>query len=100
MDDQRSTCDPQTIVWSLSMPDYEWITDEIFTVSEFLSTAECAHYIQLAESLGFDEAPLSTAFGPQYVPEVRNNQRVLLDDAQLAGELWDRGRDFIPLRKR
>src|SRR5690606_19914719 len=39
----------------LTMPTYHSITDQIFTVSQFFLTEECEAYIQLAESIGFEE---------------------------------------------
>src|SRR5262249_16648404 len=60
---------------------------------------ECAAQIALAESLGFGDAPINTAFGPQRRPEVRNNSRVMLDDEQLAADLWRRIQDYVPNRR-
>lgn len=79
------------------MPDYNWITDEIFTVSDFLTPAECTTCIQLAEATGFSDAPINTAFGPQLRQDVRNNTRVMINDHVRAGQLWQRSIDYIPL---
>ena len=78
------------------MPEYNWITDEIFTVSDFFTAAECDAYIQLAESIGFTDAPINTTFGQQIRRDVRNNTRVMLDDADRASELWNRAEVFVP----
>lgn len=80
------------------MPEFNWISEEIFTVEQFLSVDECRQYIALAESLGFDAAPINTALGPVLASEVRNNSRVMLDDSQRAELLWSRLRDYVPLR--
>jgi hypothetical protein len=78
------------------MPEYNYITDQIFTVSEFFTPEECNAYIDLAESIGFDDAPINTAFGPQIRKDVRNNTRVMLDDQAHADDLWSRIPDYIP----
>lgn len=78
------------------MPEYNFITDQIFTVSDFFTAEECDAYIELAESQGFDDAPINTAFGPQIRKDVRNNTRVILDDEIRAAELWSRIPDYIP----
>ena len=78
------------------MTAYTWIADDIFTVAEFFTPAACAAYIDLAESLGFGDAPINTAFGPQLRKDVRNNSRVMLDDPARAGELWRQCEAFVP----
>lgn len=78
------------------MAEYNWITEEIFTVENFFTPAECAACIDLAESLGFGDAPINTAFGPQMRKDVRNNSRVMLDDSERAAELWQRCEVFVP----
>ena len=78
-------------------PEYEWITDQIFTVRNFFSTAECQHFIALAEQEGFGDAPINTAFGAQVRKDVRNNLRVMIDDVSLAEALWSRSSQFVPM---
>lgn len=78
------------------MPEYNYITDQIFTVSEFFPPNECDSYIDLAESIGFEDAPINTSFGPQIRKDVRNNTRVVLDDQDRANELWSRIPDYVP----
>jgi len=80
------------------MPEYEWITHKIFVVREFFTPEECRAAIDRAEATGFGQAPIHTAFGPQIRTDVRNNSRVMIDDPQLAAALWERCRDYIPLR--
>jgi hypothetical protein len=78
------------------MPEYNWITDEIFTLDDFLSGDECDSYIQWAESLGFGDAPINGTFGPQIRKDVRNNSRVMIDDVLRAEDLWRRTEPFVP----
>jgi predicted 2-oxoglutarate/Fe(II)-dependent dioxygenase YbiX len=78
------------------MPEYEFISDEIFTVSDFLSAPECDGYIAFSESRGFGDAPINTSFGPAVVKDVRNNSRVIVDHPSLAQLLWERARVYVP----
>lgn len=80
------------------MPEYNYLTEQIFTVGEFFTAEVCADYIALAESIGFDAAPINTSFGPQIRSDVRSNTRVILDDLSRANELWKRIGDYIPHR--
>ena len=59
-----------------------------FTVEVVLSHAECIQWIELGESIGFEAAPIKTAFGFEMVPGVRNNTRVMFDDPPRAEGLW------------
>jgi predicted 2-oxoglutarate/Fe(II)-dependent dioxygenase YbiX len=80
------------------MSEYQWISDDIFTVSGFCGDSECDGYIQLGESLGFGDAPINTFFGPGMAKDVRNNSRVLLDDPGRAQLIWERARLYVPER--
>lgn len=78
------------------MQDLRYYSDEAFTVTEFFSPEECQTYIQLSEKLGYDRAPINSSLGPAFRPDIRNNQRVMLDDTQLAAQLWARATDWTP----
>jgi predicted 2-oxoglutarate/Fe(II)-dependent dioxygenase YbiX len=81
--------------WHMGEPD--WLTDEIFTVMEFLDPDECRRLIELSEALGYEEALISTPDGYVEVEEVRNNERVIVDDPELAEALWELIEDCVPL---
>jgi hypothetical protein len=72
--------------------------DDLFVVHNFLSPEECAHYIALSESIGYGEAPITTTAGFVMRKDIRNNDRVILDDPQIASALWERLRPFFPER--
>ena len=78
--------------------EYTCISDEIFTVNEFLSADECETYITLAEQIGFSAAPINTFNGPQVHNDVRNNTRAMLDDPAVSGDLWNRISQYVPDR--
>jgi prolyl 4-hydroxylase len=80
------------------MPEFEWITDQIFAIRDFFSPEDCQAHVAKAEASGFDAAPINGAFGPELRPEVRNNSRVIIDDAELAATLWERVQVYVPLR--
>lgn len=72
------------------------IDDDIFTVSEVFDRDECSHLIARAESLGFEAASVRTSSGSQMMTHIRNNDRVVFDDVNLAGEMWERIRTCLP----
>jgi hypothetical protein len=80
------------------MPEYHYITADIFTVSDFLSPGECQQWIAAAEAAGFGDAPINTLFGPEYFKSIRNNERVMLDQPDAAQKLWLAAKDYIPGR--
>ncbi|MEO8703774.1 MAG: 2OG-Fe(II) oxygenase [Kofleriaceae bacterium] len=72
------------------------VPELVFTVENFLDPEECARYIAISESGGFDDAPISTSQGPMMRPEIRNNARVVVDDTALAAALWPRLAPHVP----
>ncbi|MBD2344926.1 prolyl hydroxylase family protein [Anabaena subtropica] len=72
------------------------LNNEIFTLDNILLPQECAEYINLTESIGYTKAPINTIRGVQIRPDIRNNERVILDDHQRAFDLWQRVSDYIP----
>jgi hypothetical protein len=69
---------------------------DIFVIHDFLSPAECENYITLSESAGYGDAPINTMSGPMIRKEIRNNDRVIIDDQDLAAKLWQRLEPFMP----
>jgi hypothetical protein len=78
------------------MPEADWLTEEVVVVAEFHSPAECADYIALSESLGYEDALLTSPSGPVRRTDIRNNERVIVDDPDLAAKLWERAEDLVP----
>ena len=70
--------------------------NEIFTLDNILSPEECAEYIALTENIGYTDAPINTIRGFEIRPDIRNNQRVILDDQERAFDLWQRVSNYIP----
>src|SRR5688500_890807 len=72
------------------------VAEGIFTIPEFLSPEECAEYIALSEGIGYEAATLATADGAKLQPEIRNNNRVILDDVEFVRKLWARATLHVP----
>ncbi|MDJ0910975.1 MAG: 2OG-Fe(II) oxygenase [Woeseiaceae bacterium] len=68
---------------------------DAFAIVDFLSTEECDRMVVRAEDAGFSEAPIDGTSGPIVDSRVRNNSRVVFDDAELATDLWQRCEAFI-----
>lgn len=77
----------------------------MYTIDRLLSPAECKEAIDHAEGIGFAEAPITIGPGRFVMRrDIRNNTRVMLDDAARAAALYPRleGRlpspvdDFVP----
>lgn len=73
------------------------IPERIFTISNLLSPEECAEYISLTEKIGYTPAGL-TVGQDEYMmaPQVRNNDRLILDDEKRAADLWHRIAEYVP----
>ncbi len=80
------------------------VPDQIFTVSNILSPEECADYIALTEKIGYTAAGLTIGQDKYFMaPNVRSNDRVILDDEERAADLWRRIADYpssVSLRNR
>ena len=70
--------------------------DWVFVIHDFLSADECAAHILAAETVGFRTAPINSSAGVVMREDVRNNERVMLDDIDLADRLYDRARPLLP----
>jgi predicted 2-oxoglutarate/Fe(II)-dependent dioxygenase YbiX len=71
-----------------------WFEDYVFEIENFMPGDQCAQLIAHAERIGFDEATIHTAVGHVVKKHVRNNDRVISDDADLAAELWALARPY------
>lgn len=69
-----------------------------WTIPGVLDAAECRAAIARIEALGPVDAPITTAQGFVMRPDVRNNQRVVFDDLELAAKLYARVSASIPRR--
>ncbi|GAA4023409.1 hypothetical protein GCM10022409_04070 [Hymenobacter glaciei] len=72
------------------------LSDSIFEITDFLSSAECSELIARSEQLGYAEAGVATGAGSQLIKGIRNNFRLEYSDAALADALWLRAQPFLP----
>jgi len=68
----------------------------VWTIPGVMSAAECRDEIARIEQLGPAAAPISTSAGFVMRPDVRNNERVMFDDAPLAQRLFSRIQGALP----
>ena len=71
-------------------------SDKVFLINNFFSPKECEELIIRSEDVGFGAAPVTTFDGPQLLPDVRSNTRVMVDDPELAALIYERARPFLP----
>jgi prolyl 4-hydroxylase len=65
-------------------------------VHDFLDLDACAALKARIAAYGPQAAPVSMAHGAVMRPEIRNNDRVIFDDVDLAASLFERARPFLP----
>lgn len=70
--------------------------EDVFTVRKFLSPQDCKDLIEKSESMGYEAATVNTSGGHHLMLDLRNNTRVILDDAAAAARLWEKARKFVP----
>jgi predicted 2-oxoglutarate/Fe(II)-dependent dioxygenase YbiX len=76
----------------------DWSAPLVFTIAEVFGAAVCEAVIARTERSGFDAAPITTAAGFVMRPDIRNNERVMFDDVELAAELFAQIGDALPDR--
>lgn len=84
------------VIFQISMGKIVEIDEDAFLIEEFLTNKECVKYIEITEKNGYVESPVIFN-GLQIVDrEIRNNERVIIDDFEMAGMLWSKAIRFIP----
>ncbi|AFY94056.1 prolyl hydroxylase family protein [Chamaesiphon minutus] len=72
------------------------IDDGIFTIDSVFSPGECQSLIDRAEAIGFEAATVRTTDGPMMMTNIRNNDRVMMEDPALASQMWQRIQHLLP----
>jgi predicted 2-oxoglutarate/Fe(II)-dependent dioxygenase YbiX len=73
------------------------VENGIVCIRNVLSAAECEALIARAEAAGFEPATINTRSGAKRDERTRDNDRVIMDDAALASDLWKRVADQVPV---
>ena len=72
------------------------IGQKLFLIDDFLSAQECEQFIAQSEQSGYEEATITGAGGVAVLSnEVRNNERLILDDEALAARFYQRVRPLL-----
>jgi hypothetical protein len=66
--------------------------DKVVVIHGFLSGEECAALIRRSEDLRYEPGTVSDIV----IEEIRNNERVLVDDLSLAADLFHRAEPLLP----
>lgn len=74
------------------------LTDFIFTIDNFWSAELCNDYILKSEAIGYEPATVETEKGQRVIETVRNNNRIIFTDFELANNLWERLEPLAPAR--
>ena len=69
---------------------------EIKLITDFLEPDQCELIINRANKMKYDEAPINTLSGAEVFSELRNNNRVMFDDYDLAGDLFQKISLYLP----
>jgi prolyl 4-hydroxylase len=66
--------------------------DKVLVIHDFLSREECAALIRRSEDLAYEPGTVADVV----IEQVRNNERVLIDDRSLAVDLYHRAESLLP----
>ena len=70
-------------------------TEHISVVENFWTSERCDEFISKSESIGYEPAMVQTESGQKLVEHVRNNQRILFTDFELAENIWNDIKNFV-----
>lgn len=69
---------------------------DIYLIDNFWSFEASQDFIAKSEKIGYEAATIQTERGARLVESVRNNNRVIYKDVELANELWEILRPYAP----
>ena len=70
-------------------------TEHIIEIENFWSAEKCDEFIAHSEGIGYEPAKIQTETGQKVVESVRNNQRILFNDLDLAADIWNDIKKFV-----
>lgn len=70
--------------------------NDIFTIDNFWSKQECEAFISKSEAIGYELATVTTEKGQKVIEEVRNNNRLIYIDRELADQIWQDLKMVLP----
>ncbi|MGU3374587.1 2OG-Fe(II) oxygenase [Chryseobacterium sp. M5A1_1a] len=69
---------------------------QIFLIEDFLTEAECNNYIALSQEKVFEEAKINVGGRQLMSKGIRNNDRLMIFDNNLADDLFRKAAEFLP----
>ena len=72
------------------------VGETIWTIPGFLAPEECRAMIERYEATGFEEATINGGGGMVMNKRVRNNDRLMVDDPEMAARFFERARPHVP----
>ncbi|WP_027002282.1 2OG-Fe(II) oxygenase [Hugenholtzia roseola] len=76
------------------LPTYH--NSQVWTIDNFLSPKTCEDLILFSEQQGYQEATVGLASGEKMIKNIRNNDRLVYQDENLAKQFWLKLKDFCP----
>lgn len=65
-------------------------------VEGFFTPEECKGFIDFSEKQGYEESLIRTREGEVMNKEIRDNDRVIWDNPQIAEQIWGMVKDMLP----
>lgn len=69
---------------------------QIFLIENFLSDSQCDHYIGMTQDKVFEEAKINMGGRQMMSKGIRNNDRLMIFDNDLAKNLFEKAVEFLP----
>ena len=70
-------------------------TKHISVIENFWTPERCDEFILMSENMGYEPAMVQTERGQKVVKHVRNNQRILFKDFELAQNIWNDVKEHV-----
>lgn len=67
----------------------------VLTIRNFWAPRRCKKFIELSEQRGYVLSKIQGDNGQRLAPSVRNNQRVIFEDSDLASEIYHKVKPFL-----
>ncbi len=74
----------------------QYFVKDVFMIAGIFTPAECEQLIKQSERSGYEVASIMTEKGAKVITDVRNNQRLIYKDEELAKKIWKRISDLVP----
>lgn len=82
--------------FDVSLPNPKDAGKLAFILTNVFTEEECQQWIDLTEQRGYGEALVNTGVGEVLMTDFRNNDRCIIDDVDMAKQLFDRIKSYLP----